>query len=520
MRKNQIIIKQSLLYKYLLLPLLLAGTCLGTGFQAIAAIKLPSLISDHMVLQQQSAVVLWGWASKGEWITVKASWLQKDIRTQANAEGSWQVTVKTIQAGGPYTISFRGSTAITVNNVLLGEVWLASGQSNMEFYMDKGEGWRTGVINYPEEIAQANYPGIRMIEVPNTVADTPRHDFEGSWKICTPADAGSFSAVAYYFARKVHQETGFPVGIINATWGGTPAESWTRKEVLQHDFTSILTRYQKVCDEYPENYKKFQAKLETWKADTSRTKKGAPKEPIGPGHNKSPYKLYNGMIAPLLPFTFRGVIWYQGESNAERAWQYRSLFPAMIADWRQQFHHPAMPFYFVQIAPHKGQNPVIREAQLYALQQVSHTGMVVTTDVGDENDIHPRNKKTVGERLALWALHYDYGRKGLETSGPLYKSYKKTGTRIVVSFSHAQGLVLKGDTAAEWEIAGEDQQFKPAQARIKGTTVEVWSDLVKAPAAVRFAWKKAPAPNLFNKEGLPASPFRTDTWPVETQDKD
>jgi sialate O-acetylesterase len=389
----------------------------------------------------------------------------------------------------------------------------------MEFFMDKGEGWRTGVINYKEEIAKANYPEVRMIEVPNTVADTPRDHFDGRWEVCSPATAGNFSAVAYYFAIKVQQETGFPIGIINATWGGTPAESWTRKAVLEKDFKPILDRYQKACDDYPEAFEKFRTKLDQWKADTSTKKKGAPKEPIGPKHNKSPYKLYNGMIAPLLPYKLKGVIWYQGESNATYAWQYRTLFPAMIEDWRLQFHNKELPFYFVQIAPHNGQNPVIREAQLYTFEHVPHTGMVVTTDVGDAKDIHPRDKKTVGERLARWALQNNYGSKKTETSGPLYQTMKIVDRHIVLSFDHAEGINFKNGMAKEFMIAGKDQKFTFAQAVIKGNTIEVWSDEIPEPVAVRFAWKNAPEPNLFNQSGLPASPFRTDNWPVETQDK-
>jgi sialate O-acetylesterase len=518
MIKDQKIIKP-VMSKYLLFILITCSTLFVFVLTAEANIKLPALIGDNMILQQQSEITLWGWADKGEQISIKPSWLKKEIRTTTDSDGKWQIKVKTTKAGGPYTISFSGNNRIEVKDVLLGEVWLASGQSNMEFYMDKGEGWRTGVINYQEEIAKANNPDIRMIDVPNTVADTPRDNFDGQWEVCTPATTGKFSAVAYYFAVKVQQETGFPVGIINATWGGTPAESWTRKEVLEKDFKSILDRYQKVCDDYPEAFKKYQVKLDQWKADTSSKKKGAPKEPLGPKHNKSPYKLYNGMIAPLLSYKLKGVIWYQGESNATYAWQYRRLFPAMINDWRQQFKHNDLPFYFVQIAPHNGQNPVIREAQLYTFKNVSNTGIVVTTDVGDAKDIHPRNKRTVGERLARWALHNQYGNKKLETSGPLYKSMRIEGNKIILHFDHAEGLSFQGETSKEFMIAAKDEKFVSAQAIIRGNTIEVWSDEIKEPVAVRFAWKNVPEPNLFNQSGLPASPFRTDNWSVETQDK-
>lgn len=487
-----------------------------------AGIQLPALIADNMVLQQRAKVTLWGKANAGEQVVVKTSWGGKPLTAITDEDGNWQLEVRTPQADGKeQSILFMASDTIMVRHILAGEVWLASGQSNMEFYMDKGEGWRTGVLNYEQEIAAADYPAIRMIDVPNTVADSPAADFRGQWEVCTPQHAGNFSAVAYYFAVHIHRTTGYPVGIINATWGGTPAESWTRKAVLEQDsvLRPILERYAEACAAYPERYADYKEKLRAWKADTSSTKKGAPKEPIGPRHNKSPSKLYNGMIAPLLPCHIRGVIWYQGESNAGYAWQYRTLFPAMIRSWRQDFRSPDLPFYFVQIAPHKGQNPVIREAQLYTYQQVAHTGMVVTTDVGDARNIHPRNKKTVGDRLALWALHEEYGRHQTVCSGPLYRSMKTEAGRIVLTMTHAEGMKAQGDALTGFAIAGKDQHFVPASARISGHTIEVWSDAVAVPVAVRFAWDNVPEANLFNGAGLPASPFRTDHWSVPAQDK-
>ncbi|RYD95904.1 MAG: sialate O-acetylesterase, partial [Sphingobacteriales bacterium] len=300
--------------------IMMAAVIMLCATLARATVVLPALIADNMVLQQQQEVNLWGTAAPGEQVVVKASWLTKPQVTQAGAGGHWSVKIRTTKAGGPYRIQFSGSNSITVNNVLLGEVWLASGQSNMEFPMGKGEGWRTGVVDYATELAQANYPAIRMIDVPNVVADSPLSDFKGTWAVCTPDNAAQFSAVAYYFARKVQQETGAPIGMINATWGGTPAESWTRKEVLESSFPTIMERYNKTLETYPERYAQYQQKMQAWKADTSAGRKGAPKEPVGPNHNKSPYKLYNAMIHPLLYYACKGVIWYQGESNAEYAW--------------------------------------------------------------------------------------------------------------------------------------------------------------------------------------------------------
>ncbi len=488
-----------------------------------AQIRLPAIISDNMVLQQKSVIRLWGWSQPGGNVSVLAGWSKKPVKTTAGADGTWTLELKTIQAGGPYTLRFSGSNTIEIKNVLLGEVWLASGQSNMEFFMAKTSGGYTGVLNYAEEIKAADYPQIRMIDIPNKVADDPQTDFNGRWKICSPQTADTFSAVAYYFARSVHTSTGFPVGIINATWGGTPAESWTRKEILENDssFRVILDRYNKQCEEYPVAFEKYKADLDKWKADTSKAKGAAPREPVGPHYSKSPYKLYNGMIAPVLPYTLKGTIWYQGEDNAGRAAQYRRLFPAMIENWRRDFSNPDMPFYFVQISPHRSQNPEIRDAQLYTLRTVPHTGMAVTTDNGDSLDIHPRNKKLVGERLALWALKNDYGKQRTVVSGPLYKSMKIEGNKIRIQFDYADGLMAKdGADLKEFSIAGADKNlFFPAKATIEGNSILVWSEAVPEPSAVRFAWRNVPLPNLYNKAALPASPFRTDNWPLTTEGK-
>lgn len=488
---------------------------------AVAELRLPALIADNMVLQQKSTITLWGWANAGESITVTAGWNKTPARTITGNNGKWSIQIKTINAGGPYNIIFSGSGTIEIKNVLLGEVWLASGQSNMEFFMVKANGGYTGVLNYQEEIKAADYPLIRMIDIPNTVADTTRDDFSGVWKICSPQTADTFSAVAYYFARAIHKATGYPIGIINATWGGTPAESWTRKEIMENDssFSVILDRYKKQCDEYPVAFEKYKMALDQWKSDTSKTKGYSPREPMGPHNSSSPYKLYNGMIAPLLPYTIKGVIWYQGEANAGRAAQYRRLFPAMIENWRADFHNEKMPFYFVQISPHNSQNPEIRDAQLYTLQHVPYTGMVVTTDNGDSLNIHPRNKKLVGERLSLWALKNDYGKKDLVASGPLYKSMAAEGNKIRIHFENAEGLTAKDAEVKEFTIAGADSNFVAAKAVIDGNTIVVWNDGIQNPVAVRFAWRNVPFPNVYNKADLPASPFRTDNWRLTTEGK-
>lgn len=501
--------------------LLLTSLLLIVASAINASIKLPAIISNHMVLQQKSKVALWGWSDAGEKVTITTSWNNKSTIVSADNSGKWITYVTTAAAGGPYTISFKGTNEVKVEDVLLGEVWLASGQSNMEFFVAKTRnGSYTGVLNYEQEMKEANFPLIRQIDVVNKNADEPQQNFKGDWKVCSPETVDTFSAVAYYFAREVHRATGFPIGIINSTWGGTTAESWTKKEVLESDpdFKVLVDRYNEQVQSYPKENDNYKLALDTWKQDTTKPK---PAAPIKPNPDKSPYRLYNAMIAPLVPYTLKGVLWYQGENNASRAYQYRKLFPALIKNWRSDFRNQNLPFYFVQISPHRSQNPEIREAQLLTYRTVAHTGMAVTTDNGDSLDIHPRNKKLVGERLSLWALHNQYGKKNLIMSGPLYKSMKVEATKIKIQFDFVDGgLVTKdGNELTEFTIAGDDEKFVAAKAAIIGDEVVVWSDAVVKPVAVRFAWRNIPKPNFYNKAELPASPFRTDSWKGVTEGK-
>jgi sialate O-acetylesterase len=489
---------------------------------ALAEVKLPAIISDNMVLQQNTTIALWGWADAGESVEIKNSWNNKTEKVKADDKGSWMVHLKTTKAGGPYSITFTGENKIELHNVLLGEVWLCSGQSNMEFPLKKHRGWQTGVINAEQEISQASYPMMRMFIVEKNTSTTPLSDVKGAWNICSPQTAGNFSAVAYYFGKRIQRETGFPVGLIHSSWGGTPAESWTKREVLESDkdFASILNRYDSSLKKYPGNLKEYEQELREWKNDSAKLQDGTRRKPVKPlfpeKNSKSPMVLYNAMIHPLISFTLKGVIWYQGESNAGRAYQYRKLFPALIKSWRSDWKQN-LPFYFVQIAPHSQQNPEIREAQMLTFKAVPNTGMAVITDWGDSVDIHPRNKEVAGERLALWALAKNYGKKAIAYSGPLYQSMKIEGSKIILHFNFTDGgLKAKEGELKEFTIAGDNQKFVPAHALIKGNTVVVWSDEISHPVAVRFAWKNFMHPNFFNGKGLPASPFRTDSWPGET----
>lgn len=493
---------------------------------AWADVKLPALMADNMVLQQKSTVALWGTADAGEAVTVTVGWQKKPLKTTADAQGRWLVRVPTGKAGGgPYTITVQGNNQLVISNVVLGEVWLCSGQSNMNFTVDRRAGWKTGIPNAAEIMPQAQFPAIRMFTVAQKVADTPQRDAEGRWVVCSPATVGDFSAVAYFFAQEIHQKTHFPIGLIHSSWGGTPAESWTRQDVLAQDpiLAPTLTHYEEGLKTYDADqaaYKIQQAAYKEEQAADPKTTRPAPVGPLAATSNKSPSKLYNGMIHPLIPYTLKGVIWYQGESNADRAAQYRRLFPALIASWRAEWQQPEMPFNFVQIAPHRSQNAEIRDAQLFTLRTVPRTGMVVTTDWGDSADIHPRNKQVVGHRLALWALAHDYGEKKAEYSGPIYQGFKVENGQVHLRFEHVESeLVAQNGPLREFTIAGPDSVFHPAQARIEGRTVVVWSERVQQPVAVRFAWKDIPHPNFFNGAGLPATPFRTDDWRLKTQGK-
>jgi len=448
---------------------------------AVAEVKLPAVFGSHMCLQREIEIPVWGWADAGEKVTVTLG--EQSAEATAGDDGKWSVRLPAQKAGGPHDVVVKGSSEIKLNDVMIGEVWVCSGQSNMEWTM-------TRVVNSESEIENAKYPNIRLFKVGRATPDQPAEDCEGTWAACSPKTVANFSAVAYYFGRKIHEEVGVPVGLINTSWGGTLCEAWTSRDALEGDpdFAPILDR-----------------------ADRAKA-----------GPNRAGV-LYNGMIHPLIPFGIRGAIWYQGESNLRRAYQYRKLFPAMIRDWRKRWGQGDFPFYFVQLAPfrYRGQDQrnyaELCEAQRMTLS-LPNTGMAVTNDIGNLRDIHPKNKKDVGGRLALWALAKDYGQKDLVYSGPLYKSMKVEGDRVRIAFERVgSGLASRdGLPLSDFTIAGKDRQFVPADAKIDGDTVVVSSYAIRAPVAVRFAWSDSGQPNLMNQEGLPASSFRTDDWPGAT----
>jgi sialate O-acetylesterase len=633
---------------------------------ALADVRLPAVIGEHMVLQRDSTVALWGWADPGEVVTVQADFLDAPVATTASAEGTWRVEVRTPPAGGPHSLRFFAANTIELLDVMSGEVWVCSGQSNMEWPLratDHGD----------EDIAAADWPEIRLFDVTNRVSIAPLDDCEGAWSACSPRSVERFSAIGYHFGRELHETLGVPVGLIGSNWGGTPCRAWTSAAGLrQHGgFDDELARLdaavagdedlgQTLEDRRQEWWQQFEERepgaherwmdadhddsaweeseqpklwrdfgfgdhdgvvwlrrevtlparlggvdlvLElgpvddndvTWfngveigaaRSDgmwSTPRRYAVPGELVRAGRNviticaldtggagglsagpealrlvrelpggastaiplagqwrhrrgatmgelgawprdgwltqHYPSALFNGMIAPISAYGIRGAIWYQGESDRMRAQTYRTLFPAMIRDWRQAFSRGDMPFHFVQIAPFRydgdrGEAAELREAQALALA-LPNTGMAVTMDVGDPADIHPRDKRTVGHRLALWALSRTYGEEVGPYSGPLYRELSVVGNRARLRFHHAEGLRTRdGAAPSHLEIAGSDRVYHPAEASIEGRELVVWSPSVPAPVAVRYAWGAADEPNLENGAGLPAPSFRTDDWP-------
>lgn len=499
----------------------------GLKMTVSAQVKLPALVGNNMVLQQKSKVNLWGWAQPNEKITIHLGWQNAPLEIITNSDGNWKIAVETPKGSEKqYDIKIVASNEIILKNVLIGEVWICSGQSNMYFPVGKEEGtWKTGVKNYEEEIQNANFPFVRLFTVQTKASQKPLDDVIGNWKVCSSASVKNFSAVAYFFGKDLYQNLKVPIGLISSSWGGTKAEAWTAQSVLE-DNTDFLP----ILEQDAKNEKLYQEKLENYYADLKKERitnnvdisKTPLKKPKKEEHKVS-CVLYNAMLHPLTNYTIKGVIWYQGESNAESAFLYRTLFPTMVKSWRSEWKQGDFPFYFVQIAPYKSQNPAIREAQLIASKTIPNTGMVVTTDVGNATNIHPIDKQTVGYRLALIAKARTYGESKLVYSGPTYNHMEIKKKRIQLFFDDVQnGFKDNNEELNEFEIAGNDKVFYPAMAKIDKKTIVVSSPKVKEPVAVRFAWKAVPEPNLFNIENLPASPFRTDDWvnvSIENQNK-
>ncbi|MFT4152974.1 sialate O-acetylesterase [Parafilimonas sp.] len=620
-----------------------------------AQLKLPAFFSDSMVLQQDTNAPVWGWAKAGEKVEVSGSWSGKNVQAIADNTGKWMVKLPTPKAGGPYDVTIKANETTILHGVLIGEVWICSGQSNMEMPV---QGWAGAPIhNAATEIAGANYPSIRFFTVEKNIAFTPQQDVKGAWSSCSPASAATFSATAYFFGRALYNHLHVPIGLIHTSWGGTIAEAWTSEASLRTmgDFNKGLDAVGQMATNLKEILFKDSVNAIAWKkalaennnayagdaTDTSwhtmqlpalweskgldidgivwfkraidipaawqgktlnvdlgpvddndvtflngsvvdstmqdgswakdrnysipanlvKTgrnvlavkvidnagnggiygrpeqlrlyaegghdtinlsgdwlyKVAAVKPPVATGSNPNqPSVLYNGMIAPLVPFAIKGAVWYQGESNVGRAKQYSKLFPLMISDWRRLFNAPDFPFYFVQIAPYKyggdsTQAAALRDAQRRTLSTLPNTGMAVTMDIGQTDNIHPEDKQDVGKRLSLWALNKTYGDKSIVYSGPLYKGFEVKGNKVIVSFTNADGgLTSNNKPLKDFELQDTDGSWKPATAAIEGDKVIVSSDAVAKPTGVRYAYYSYAQGTLFNGKGLPASSFTSE----------
>ena len=506
-----------------LLAICLLAACLAPA--AVAEVTLPAVFSDHMVLQHGVPLPVWGWADAGEKVAVSIAGQSKEAT--AGGDGSWSLRLDPIEAGGPYEMLVRGQNTLKISDVLVGEVWLCSGQSNMAMTV-------RGVENADAEIAAAQFPRIRMLTVQRASAVEPQRQIEGTWQVASPETAAAFSATAYFFGRELHEALGVPVGLVNSSWGGTAVEAWTNVNVQKtvSDIAPVLELSNEAIRGYDAEQvtARYEKQMAAWKeaaAAARAAKKSVPKPPRKPEDPRMsqnrPGNLYNGMIAPLIPYAIRGAIWYQGERNSrdELSKLYGVQLQTLIGNWRDEWGQGDFPFLYVQLpnfmAPQQEPSEnagwvFVREGMLQTLS-LANTGMAITTDIGDANNIHPKNKQEVGRRLALSALAGTYGRD-VAGSGPIYRSMRPDRGKIVVEFDHVGGgLKTAGDgPLAGFAIAAGDRKFVWAEAVIDGDTVVVSSPKVKQPAAVRYSWAANPKGNLVNAAGLPASPFRTDDW--------
>ena len=490
-------------------------------------VKLPSIFGSHMVLQQKQADKVWGWARPGEKVTVSIFNQEKKATTGDN--GYWSVILDPLDAGGPYTLTIKGENTITLNDVLVGEVWVCSGQSNME--------WNVSSANDPDlESLAANFPKIRLITVPLLGTQEPKDDFKGSWAVCTPDSVKSFSAVGFFFGRQLQQTLKVPVGLIDNAWGGSAVEAWIRRDLLEKDpqFAPLISRWKGIESDYETATTNYPKALAEWKAAAEKAKadgKDAPPEPKKPNGgmmfgNARPANIYNGMVKPLIGFNIKGDIWYQGESNASRAYQYRELFPLMIKSWREEWGIGDFSFYWVQLADFMAEKAdpgpsawaELREAQTLTLKRLPNTGQAVIIDIGEGKDIHPKNKQDVAKRLARWALAKDYGIE-IAAQSPTYTSMEAKDGKVTLKFEHTGGGFRMFDVQEPlgFSIAGDDKKFVWANAKVTGPdTIEVSADSVKTPVSVRYAWADNPKCYVYGNTGLPLTPFRTDDWPGVT----
>jgi sialate O-acetylesterase len=508
---------------FLFLPLLFTVSILH------AQLKLASPFSDHMVLQQNSSIPVWGTAGKKEKVSLEFN--GKKITTQADKDGKWMAHLPKQTAGGPFTLRAWTHDTTRISDVYVGEVWLCSGQSNMDMTVAREDRYWCGVINEKEEVAAANYPLIRVFDVDFTPNKEPQSSVTGKWEVVSPQTVGHLSAAAYFFARDLQKKLKVPVGLITTAYGASTAEAWIRKEALlsRPEFTYLVDTFQQKLSRYESDTaakRKYQIAHEKWLVDAAKAKAEGKDElrgirnpdPSADQHN--PYVLWNGMVAGLVPYAIRGALWYQGESNGPSAKIYGTLMETLISDWRTQWKQGDFPFIYVQLANHQAlsKDPVkedpmvtVRDAQLHNLA-IPNTAMVVAIDNADPADIgniHPKNKQEIGKRLALAARGLTYG-ENITASGPLFMKMEVEGRKARLFFTQTGSGLMAAEKPTGFAIAGPDKKFVWADAVIEGNTIVVSSPEVLAPTYVRYGWAKNPPVNLYNKEGLPASPFKTD----------
>lgn len=512
---------------------LMMATCLACH-PAMADVSLNNMFGDHMVLQQGIKNKVWGKADPGEAITVTLG--GQSHSTTAASDGTWQVFLEPVhEYGGPHTLIVNGKNTITFNDVLIGEVWICSGQSNMRWEINKSN-------DSDLEKASARFPQIRLMNVPNVGTQEPQWNFEGKWAVCSPDTVGNFSAVGYFFGRQIHQTLGVPVGLINNAWGGSAAEAWVRRDkIAEHPtLNTIHEEWLKREADSKNGEAAHKKELAEWETATQAAKNSGspiPPKPKSPKNtmteNARPGNIHCGVLNPTIGYGIKGVIWYQGESNSRRAYQYRELFPLLIKSWRDEWSQGDFPFYWVQLADFKAEKASpsesdwaeLREAQTMTMKSVPNTGEAVIINLGESQDIHPKNKQGVAKRLARWALAETYHQQGIAYRSPLYKSMEKQGNKILLTIDH----VANSDKAWRpfdvsepigFTIAGPDRKFMPARATIlTDGRIEVSNDQINDPIAVRYAWADNPVCNMYTANGLPLTPFRTDDFPGITAPK-
>ena len=485
-----------------------------------AELRMSSVFGDSMVVQRDKPIHIWGWTKPNQQVTAKLG--GHTASGKSNADGRFDLSLDPLPAGGPHELVIVADEKHTFTDVLVGEVWVCSGQSNMQWSVDQAN-------DADLEKLAASFPNLRLITVPQVGTQTPQHDFEGAWESCTPENVGKFSAVGFFFGRQIHQTLDVPVGLIDNAWGGSAAEAWVRRDLMESDkkYADLLKKWDDLAASF--DFEAEQAKYKERLAKWNETKKGnrprAPRNQLAGQHR--PANLYNGVLLPIIGYTIRGVIWYQGESNSGRAYQYRDLFPMMIQNWRDDWKQGDFPFYWVQLADYlaEKQEPgesawaELREAQTMTMSKLPNTGEAVILNLGEATDIHPKNKQDVAKRLARWALAKDYG-INVPYQSPAYESMVvTTNGRVNVDFDHVGAKIDTFDVREPigFAIAGKDKKFVKAQAKIVDKdTIQVWNDSVKEPVAIRYAWADNPVCNVQSAEGLPLTPFRTDDWPGVT----